>query len=218
MKLASKIACRTEAGRKINLKNRPEYDDLTIGVVAMQGSFAKHAYSMGRLGIKSRVIREAADLKLCDALILPGGESTTMTLLLENEGLWEPLNVALETLPVFGTCAGAILLGKQIDDPRVHCFEKIDYKAERNAYGRQIESFTSTLVIPSILDHDFHAIFIRAPKFRQISSDVMTLGVFGSDPVLLRQGNVLVASFHPELTEDSGIHKYFVDEIVLKSR
>ncbi len=196
----------------------PEYDNLTIGVVAMQGSFAKHAYSMGRLGIKSRVIREAADLKLCDALILPGGESTAMTLLFENEGLWDPLNKALETLPVFGTCAGAILLGRQIDDERVRCFNKIDYKAERNAYGRQIESFTSSLVIPSILDHDFHAIFIRAPKFHEIGSAVLTLGVFGKEPVLLRQGRVLVSSFHPELTEDSGIHKYFVDEIVLKSR
>jgi len=200
------------------LQVNPEYDNLTIGVVAMQGSFAKHAYSMGRLGIKSRVIREAADLKLCDALILPGGESTAMTLLFENEGLWDPLNKALETMPVFGTCAGAILLGRQIDDERVRCFNKINYKAERNAYGRQIESFTSSLVIPSILDHDFHAIFIRAPKFHEIGSDVMTLGVFGKDPVLLRQGRVLVSSFHPELTEDSGIHKYFVDEIVLKSR
>ena len=197
---------------------RPEYDDLTIGVIAMQGSFSKHAYSMGRLGIKSRAVREPADLKLVDAIILPGGESTTMTLLLENEGLWEPLNEALKTLPVFGTCAGAILLGRQIDDDRVKCFNRIDYTAERNAYGRQIESFTTSLVMPQLLDHDFHAIFIRAPKFHDISDDVMPLAVFGADPVLLRQDKVLVASFHPELTEDSAIHKYFVDEIVLKSR
>lgn len=184
----------------------------------MQGSFAKHAYSMGSLGIKSRVVRAAEDLKLIDALILPGGESTTMTLLLENEGLWEPLNEALQSLPVFGTCAGAILLGQQIDDERVRCFNKIDYKAERNAYGRQIESFTTTLVIPTILDHDFHAVFIRAPKFHELGSGIQSLAVFGSDPVLLRQGKVLVASFHPELTDDPSIHKYFVDEIVLKSR
>ncbi len=197
---------------------KPEYDDLTIGVVAMQGSFAKHAYSMGSLGIKSRAVREPGDLKLIDGLILPGGESTTMTLLLENEGMWEPLNEALETLPVFGTCAGAILLGQQIDDERVRCFNKIDYTAERNAYGRQIESFTTSLIMPQILDHDFHAIFIRAPKFHDLGPDVLPLAVFGADPVLLRQDNVLVASFHPELTEDSGIHKYFVDEIVLKSR
>lgn len=197
---------------------RPEYDDLTIGVVAMQGSFAKHAYSMGRLGIKSRAVREPEDLKLIDALILPGGESTTMTLLLENEGLWEPMAKALETMPVFGTCAGAILLGQQIDDERVHCFNRINYLAERNAYGRQIESFTTTLIIPGMLENDFHAIFIRAPKFHDIDPEIETLAVFGSEPVLLRQGNVLVASFHPELTEDSGIHKYFVDEIVLKSK
>ncbi len=196
----------------------PEYDDLTIGVVALQGSFAKHAFSMGKLGIKSRAVRSAEDLKLIDALILPGGESTTMSLLLENEGLWEPMNEALETMPVFGTCAGAILLGQQIDDDRVRCFNKIDYVAERNAYGRQIESFKTSLIIPTMLDHDFHAIFIRAPKFRQIAPTVMSLAVFGADPVLMRQDNVLVASFHPELTEDSGIHKYFVDEIVLKSR
>jgi len=197
---------------------RPEYEDLTIGVVALQGSFAKHAYSMGKLGIKSRVVREAADLKLIDALILPGGESTTMTRLLEDEGLWEPMNEVLGSMPVFGTCAGAILLGRQIDDERVRCFNKIEYTAERNAYGRQIESFSTSLVIPSMLDHDFHAIFIRAPKFRDIHPAVQTLAVFGVDPVLMRQDNVLVASFHPELTEDPGIHKYFVDEMILKSR
>ncbi|NQV40850.1 MAG: pyridoxal 5'-phosphate synthase glutaminase subunit PdxT [Candidatus Marinimicrobia bacterium] len=197
---------------------RPEYEELTIGVVALQGSFAKHAFSMGKLGIKSRAVREPEDLKLIDALILPGGESTTMSLLLEEEGLWEPMNEVLGTMPVFGTCAGAILLGQQIDDDRVRCFEKIDYKAERNAFGRQIESFKTSLIIPTILDHDFHAIFIRAPKFREIQPNVMSLAVFGADPVLLRQDNILVASFHPELTEDPGIHKYFVDEIVLKSR
>jgi len=200
------------------LSIRPEYEDLTMGVVAMQGSFAKHAYSMGRLGIKSRAVRTPEDLKLVDALILPGGESTTMTLLLENEGLWEPLDAALETLPVFGTCAGAILLGRQIDDERVRCFNRIDYLAERNAYGRQIDSFTTSLIIPSVMENDFHAIFIRAPKFHEINADIEILAAFGSDPVLLRKGKVLVASFHPELTEDSSIHKYFVDEIVLKSR
>ncbi len=200
------------------MTDRPEYDNLTIGVVALQGSFAKHAFSMGKLGIKCRAVREPEDLKLIDALILPGGESTTMTLLLEEEGLWEPMNEVLKTMPVFGTCAGAILLGQQIDDERVHCFNRIDYKAERNAYGRQIESFKTSLIIPSMLDHDFHAIFIRAPKFREIKPTVQSLAVFGADPVLMRQDNVLVASFHPELTEDPGIHKYFVDEIVLKSR
>ena len=173
---------------------------------------------MGKLGIKCRAVREPEDLKLIDALILPGGESTAMTLLLEEEGLWEPMNEILETMPVFGTCAGAILLGQQIDDERVRCFNKIDYIAERNAYGRQIESFKTSLIIPSMLDHDFHAIFIRAPKFREIKPSVQSLAVFGADPVLMRQDNVLVASFHPELTEDPGIHKYFVDEIVLKSR
>ncbi|MEA3287356.1 MAG: pyridoxal 5'-phosphate synthase glutaminase subunit PdxT [Candidatus Marinimicrobia bacterium] len=195
---------------------KPEYEDLTVGVIALQGSFAKHAHSMGSLGIKCRAVREAQDLKLIDALILPGGESTTMTLLLENEGLWEPLNDMLETLPVFGTCAGAILLGNQIEDNRVRCFNKINYTAHRNAYGRQVESFSTALIIPKIMDHDFHAIFIRAPKFHNIGHDVESLAVYGSDPVLLRQGNVLVAAFHPELTEDPSIHKYFVDQLVLK--
>ncbi len=173
---------------------------------------------MGRLGIKSRVVRYAEDLKMIDALILPGGESTTMTKLLENEQLWDPLNEALDHLPVFGTCAGAILLGRQIDDQRVHCFDRIEYTAERNAYGRQVESFSTALVIPKVSNDDFHAIFIRAPKFRNISQDVETLAVYGDEAVLLRQGKVLVASFHPELTENSAIHKYFIDEIVLKSR
>ena len=200
------------------MKPRPEYNDLTIGIVALQGSFAKHAYSLGHLGIKSRVVRYPEDLKLIDALILPGGESTTMTRLLENEQLWEPLNEALRSLPVFGTCAGAILLGQQIEDERVHCFGLIDYLAERNAYGRQVESFSTALVMPKISNEDFHAIFIRAPKFRNIGKQVETLAVYGGEAVLLRQGQVLVASFHPELTDDSSIHRYFVDEIVLNAR
>ena len=198
------------------MSTHPEYSDLTMGVVAMQGSFAKHAYSVGKLGIKSRAVRTADDLEDIDGLILPGGESTTMTLLLESEGLWEPIQEAMDRLPVFGTCAGAILLGRQVDDHRVRCFERMDYMPERNAYGRQIESFTTSLVIPKILDHDFHAIFIRAPKFRDLGKDVQTLAVFGSEPVLMRQDNFLAASFHPELTDDPGIHKYFVDKMILK--
>jgi len=200
------------------LDKRPEYNDLSIGVIAMQGSFAKHAHSLGSLGIQCRAVRTAEDLKLVDALIFPGGESTTMTLLLENEGLWEPLKDMLGEIPVFGTCAGAILLGQQIDDDRVHCFGKIDYIAERNAYGRQVDSFTTALVMPKVTENDFHAIFIRAPKFNAIGPNVESLAVYGVEHVLLRQGNVLAASFHPELTKDSSIHKYFVDNVVLSAR
>jgi 5'-phosphate synthase pdxT subunit len=200
------------------MKKPPLYADLTMGIVALQGSFTKHAYAMGKLGIKSRVVRTPDDLKQIDGLILPGGESTTMSLLLQEENLWAALNKALEHLPVFGTCAGAILLGQQISDDRVSCFGKIDYQAQRNAYGRQIESFSTALVIPKILDHDFHAIFIRAPKFTQVSDQVQVLAHYGSEPVLLRQKNVLAASFHPELTEDPAIHRYFVDEFVLKAK
>jgi len=184
----------------------------------MQGSFAKHAHSMGKLGIRCLAVRAAEDLKSIDAVILPGGETTTMTLLLENEGLWEPLNEMLGEIPVFGTCAGAILLGQQINDDRVHCFGKIDYKAVRNAYGRQFESFTSALLMPKVIDGAFHAIFIRAPKFREIGPEVVSLAVFGTEDVLLQQNNVLVASFHPELTNDLRLHKYFVDKLVLQSR
>lgn len=189
-----------------------------IGVVAMQGSFAKHAHSLGRLGITCRAVRTKEDLKSVHGIVLPGGESTTMTTLLENERLGEPLNEALETLPVFGTCAGAILLGQQVDDERVKCFSKINYRAVRNAYGRQIESFTTSLILPKLNYHDFHAVFIRAPKFEDIKQGVESLAVYGTEHVLLKQNNVLAASFHPELTDDSAIHKYFIDEIVLKYR
>lgn len=189
-----------------------------IGVVALQGSFAKHAHSLGSIGVTCRAVRSEADLKSIDGLVLPGGESTTMTTLLQNEGLWEPLNATLETMPVFGTCAGAILLGQQVDDDRVKCFDKIQYKAVRNAYGRQIESFTTSLILPKLNYHDFHAVFIRAPKFENIQQGVDSLAVYGPEHVLLRQDHVLAASFHPELTDDATIHKYFVDEIVLKYR
>lgn len=194
------------------------YKDLLIGVVAMQGSFAKHAHSLGKLGITCRAVRTKADLNSVHGIVLPGGESTTMTTLLENERLWDPLNEALETLPVFGTCAGAILLGQQVDDERVKCFNKIDYRAVRNAYGRQIESFTTSLILPKLNYHDFHAVFIRAPKFEDIKQGVESLAVYGTEHVLLKQNNVLAASFHPELTDDPAIHKYFIDEIVLKYR
>lgn len=198
--------------------DNPVYKDLLIGVVAMQGSFAKHAHSMGKMGIPCLAVRRADDLKRVDGMILPGGESTTMTTLLENEELWDPLDEALKTMPVFGTCAGAILLGQQVEDDRVKCFNKIDYRAKRNAYGRQIESFTTSLVIPKLHYHDFHAVFIRAPKLKEIGSGVESLAAYGADQVLVQQDHVLAASFHPELTENSIIHQYFVDEIVLKYR
>lgn len=152
-------------------------------------------------------------LRGLSALILPGGESTTQSLLLRSYGLFEPLRaLARDGFPLFGTCAGAILLGRgEGEPPRL---EVAPVTLERNAYGRQVDSFTATLELTP-LEHAFHGVFIRAPRIIELDSAVEprpeVLGVHDGDPILVRAGNVLLATFHPELTQDCGLHRYFLE-------
>jgi 5'-phosphate synthase pdxT subunit len=145
-----------------------------------------------------------------DALVLPGGESTTMLKLLHREGLFEPLKAFGESKPIFGTCAGAILLATHVTSPEQESLGLMDIGVQRNAYGRQLDSRVVSL--PSELG-DLEAVFIRAPIIRSVGPGVKVLATYNNDPVLAEQGRHLVATFHPELTSDSRVHAYFLSKL-----
>lgn len=185
---------------------------IKIGVLALQGAFERHQKVFQQLGVEAAQVRMPADLAKVDALVMPGGESTTMSQLLESSELFEPISLRIKQgLPVFGTCAGMILLAKSIIDGRDDqlSFEAIDIDVQRNAYGRQIDSFEAEIKIDS-LDSSFHAVFIRAPRIVSLGSGVTPLAYCGDDVVLARQENILVASFHPELANDVRLHELFL--------
>ena len=183
-----------------------------VGVLALQGAFAAHERALTRLGAVTRQVRTAADLAAVDALVMPGGESTTMAHLLATNELFEPLAARLAAgMPVFGTCAGMILLATEVLDGRAgqRSFAVIDIAVRRNGYGRQVDSFEDDLDVVG-LDEPFHVVFIRAPKVERIGDDATVLARHRGVPVLARQGNVLVSSFHPELTDDLRLHGLFL--------
>lgn len=187
----------------------------TIGVLALQGAFFEHARSLRRLGATVIEVRNPGQLAQVEALVMPGGESTTMSKLLVTSGLFEPLAKRLtEGFPVFGTCAGMILLATNVVDGRADQknFAAVDITVRRNGYGRQIDSFEADLDITG-LDAPFRAIFIRAPLVESVGADVDVLASADGHPVLCRagkNGERMVASFHPELTSDLRLHKLFV--------
>ena len=186
-----------------------------VGVLALQGAFNRHTRVLGELNVATQEVRTPQDLASVDALVMPGGESTTMSQLLESSELFEPVKKMIhEGMPVFGTCAGMILLAKEIIDGRDDqvSFGAIDIDVQRNAYGRQIDSFEAEIEVEGF-SRPFHAVFIRAPRIVKAAQSVEVLAEFGVEIVLARQKNVLVASFHPELSPDQRIHELFVREI-----
>jgi 5'-phosphate synthase pdxT subunit len=175
---------------------------MKVGILALQGDVREHAAVLADLDTESRPVRTPADLDLVDALIMPGGESTTMSLLLDSSGLRVPIGERLaDGMPAFGTCAGLILLAQQ--------FGVIDLTVRRNGYGRQVDSFETDIDVDGV--GTVHAIFIRAPVVERAGPDVQTLAAVDDRPVLCRANNVLVAAFHPELTGDTRIHQLFVE-------
>ena len=181
-----------------------------IGVLALQGAFAAHCECLSSIGVEPVEIRTPAQLESVDALLMPGGESSTMSQLLESSGLFDAITVRLASgMPTFGTCAGMILLASEILDGRSdqRNFSAIDISVRRNAFGRQVDSFESSISTPI---GEFHGVFIRAPRIERVGTAVEVIGSLGDEPVLVRQGNVLAASFHPELTSDARLHEYFV--------
>ncbi len=189
-----------------------------VGVLALQGAFAAHCEKLVALGVDCIEVRTAQDLDKVTALVMPGGESSTMSHLLVSSGLFDVLGARIaHGMAVFGTCAGMILLARDIADGRddQRSFAALDISVRRNAYGRQVDSFEADLSTPF---GDVHGVFIRAPRIEQIGESVEVLGSHQGDPVLVRQGRVLAASFHPELNEDNRLHQFFVEDIVMKEQ
>ena len=186
-----------------------------VGVLALQGAFDAHCHAVTDCGVQAVQVRTPKDLETVDALIIPGGESSTISQLLETSGLWEPIRDRIAAgMPVWGTCAGLILLASEILDGRSDqlSFGALDVSVRRNAFGRQVDSFESEIdIVGDAIG--FHGVFIRAPRIERMGSAVEVVGTYRGEPVLVRQGVVLGASFHPELTADQRLHQMFVDMI-----
>jgi 5'-phosphate synthase pdxT subunit len=178
---------------------------MLVGVLALQGDFEAHSKILQALGAETRVVRTPKDLEGLDGLVMPGGESTTMTLGIEREGLAEPLRALVRSgAPVLGTCAGMIMLDREHLDV-------LDVSARRNAFGRQVSSFEADVSVRGA--GAMRAVFIRAPWVEEVGEGVEVLAEVEGHPVAVRQGNVLAVAFHPELTGDGRLHKWLVDRI-----
>jgi 5'-phosphate synthase pdxT subunit len=182
-----------------------------IGVLALQGAAAEHIQMMSALGAEAVPVRLPSELDGIDALIIPGGESTTISKLLSDYGLMEPIRLlAKKGFPIFGTCAGLVLLAKKVPNLQMESIGMMDIEVKRNAFGRQVDSFEADLKIPALHNGTFHGIFIRAPIIEKAERGVEVLCQLNGKPVAVRQGKLLACAFHPELTDDLRLHKYFL--------
>ena len=188
---------------------------MRIGVLALQGDFEAHRKAVERAGAEACEVRTAADLESVDGLIIPGGESTTMLKLLHLEGLFEPLQEFGKRKPIFGTCAGAILLAREVTSPSQESLGLVDLTVERNAYGRQIDSRIVNLdPEPGTgIEGTVEAVFIRAPIIRRVGEGVRVLLQYDGDAVLVENGRHMVGTFHPELSDDSRVHELFLRKV-----
>ena len=185
---------------------------MTLGVLAIQGDFLEHIQTLDRLGVRSREIRMPGQLDEIDGLIIPGGESTTIVQLIDIYGFRTKLTEKVESgLPVWGTCAGMIVIADELTNHRPEPLHLMDINVSRNAFGRQVDSFEIDLQIGGIEGPPFRCVFIRAPVVNSIGADVRVLARLPDDrPIAVRQGNLLGTSFHPELTDDTRVHELFV--------
>ena len=186
---------------------------MKVGVLALQGDFREHIAAVQNCGHEAVAILRESELSDIDCLILPGGESTTIIHLAQTFGLYEPIKKAIaEGLPVYGSCAGMILLAEKVIDgtPHQKTFGGLDITVRRNAFGRQVESFESEL---EFVGKTINAVFIRAPWVEEYSKEVEVLSTASGHPVAVRQGKILATSFHPELTDELSVHRYFFEEI-----
>ena len=191
---------------------KPVSRSRTIGILALQGAYEAHAKALRSLGAIPKLVRLPADLEGIDGLIMPGGESTTMLKFLERHNFFDTLKTFVQTTPTFGTCAGAILLAKDVENPTQKSLAALDITIERNAYGRQIDS--TILTAPTELDGGpLEMVFIRAPRITRTGPEVETLATRDEYPVLVRQGHLLAATFHPELSSDLRVHEFFLNLI-----
>ena len=186
---------------------------MKIGVLSLQGAYLKHIEILDRLNVDACEVRYKKDLNHIDALIIPGGESTALTKLIESQSLYEDLSKFVENKPVYGTCAGLILLSKNINgNKKVKAFKKLNISTKRNGWGRQVHSFIKNISI-DISEDPFEAIFIRAPKISDCGANVEVLSSIENSPVMVKQNKILATTFHPELSNDTRIHEYFVDMV-----
>jgi 5'-phosphate synthase pdxT subunit len=190
------------------LKSQPP----TIGVLALQGAFDVHAKRLAELGATTVLVRQPEQLEGLDGLVIPGGESTTFLKNLERAGFYDLLDTFVRSKPVFGTCAGCILLAKDVENPPQASFGVLDVTVERNAYGRQNDSVILNAET-SLPGGPLEMVFIRAPRIRRVGAQVETLATRSGDPTLVRQGRLLAATFHPELTDDTRVHQLFLDMV-----
>jgi len=190
----------------------------TIGVLALQGDFREHREVLQRLEIPAPEVRTPRELKGLDGLIIPGGESTTIVRLMRSSGLLEPLTrLASEGFPIWGTCAGMILLAQRLDGTGIPALRAMDITVRRNAFGRQVDSFETDLSIAGLKGGAYHAVFIRAPIIEAAGPGVEVLARLDNGTIVAaRQGRLLATAFHPELTPDLRVHRFFAETIVPK--
>ena len=185
---------------------------ITIGVLALQGDYEAHARAFASLGARTRLIRKAEELAGLDGLVIPGGESTTMLKFLEQNGFFAELSKFVAATPTFATCAGCVLLAREVLHPPQRSLGLLDATVERNAYGRQIDS--TILTTPTELPGGpLEMVFIRSPRITRVGSGVEVLASRDGAPTLVRQGNLLVATFHPEMTADTRVQQLFLDMV-----
>lgn len=182
---------------------------MTVGVLAIQGDFDAHKRRLEELGARVALVRQPAQLDEVDALVMPGGESSTMLKFLEQDGFFEKLQEFVRMKPAFGTCAGAILLAKDVENPPQRSLAALDIRVTRNAYGRQIDSSIEQLQT-TLGAEPLESVFIRAPKIASTGKGVEVLATRDGDPVLVRQGKTMAATFHPELSADPRVHAEFL--------
>ncbi|RMG67039.1 MAG: pyridoxal 5'-phosphate synthase glutaminase subunit PdxT [Calditrichaeota bacterium] len=186
---------------------------MKIGILALQGDFELHSKALARLSVEVQLVRKPDQLTQCSGLIIPGGESTTFIRLLKAVSLYQAIRDFARERPVFGTCAGLIVLAKRVTNYPLETLGLIDISVERNAYGRQIDSFIDRVRIQlNGTSLETEGVFIRAPKIVELGPGVRPLGWHGEDVVMAEEGHILVATFHPELTEEAAIHRYFVEK------
>ncbi len=189
-----------------------------VGVLSLQGDFAAHGAALERAGAEPVYVRQAAELDTIDGLVIPGGESTTMLKLLRFEGWIEPLAAFGGSKPVFGTCAGVILMAGHVSNPEQDSLKLMDLDVERNAYGRQVDSRVVELEPDAEFGQrtspgELEAVFIRAPIIRRVGAGAKVLARYNGDPVLVEEGRHLAATFHPELTADARVHRLFLEKL-----
>lgn len=188
-----------------------------VGILALQGNFAAHQRMLERckMDIEAIEVRDKSTFEECDALIIPGGESTTMSCLCDRYELWEPLKMRIKNgLPVLGTCAGLIMLAHDISGAsqniRQKTLDALDISVARNAYGRQINSFEADIEMPVLGKTPLHAVFIRAPQIIETGNQIQVLASHHSQPVAVQSGKIIAATFHPEMSEDPRFHQYWL--------